>query len=217
MTNEEFIKSVSLEGEEWHDVVGYEGLYSVSNMGRVVSFSRAFRNGKNKKGTCTTKHRIMTPTKSKSHYGYYLRLFLHKNGRRKIAYIHRLIALHYIPNPNNYTEIDHVDGDPSNNSISNLRWCNRKMNMANTIARQRQSEVRKGRPALNRKPIVRLDAKNQATYYEFIGEVVNEGFDRGSIINCLNGKHEIYRGYRWFTLSDYETLISKSKNSCLSQ
>ena len=63
-------------------------------------------------------------------YGY-LRLGLtNENGEKKFR-LHRLIAQHYIPNPNNYPEVDHIDGNTLNNNISNLRWCDRSINCQN--------------------------------------------------------------------------------------
>ena len=62
--------------------------------------------------------------------GYY-QIGLCKNGKRKWFLIHRLIALHYIDNPNNYPEVDHIDRNKSNNNISNLRWCSHSMNQQN--------------------------------------------------------------------------------------
>ena len=61
----------------------------------------------------------------------YLRLNLCKDGKFKLFQIHRLIALHYIPNPHNYPEVDHKDRNRQNNSIDNLRWVNRSMNQQN--------------------------------------------------------------------------------------
>jgi len=61
----------------------------------------------------------------------YLRLGLtNENGNKKFR-LHRLLAIHYIPNPNNYPEIDHIDGDTLNNDLSNLRWCDRSINNGN--------------------------------------------------------------------------------------
>ena len=62
--------------------------------------------------------------------GYY-EVGLCKDGKRKLFKIHRLIALHYIPNPNNYEEVDHKDRNRQNNSIDNLRWVNRSVNQQN--------------------------------------------------------------------------------------
>ena len=61
----------------------------------------------------------------------YLKVQLCKNGKPKDFYIHRLVALHYISNPHNYSEIDHIDRDRLNNSIDNLRWVSRSQNQQN--------------------------------------------------------------------------------------
>jgi hypothetical protein len=61
----------------------------------------------------------------------YLRVGLWKDGNKNHFSIHRLIALHYIENPNNYPEVDHIDRDTQNNSLDNLRWCDRSMNQQN--------------------------------------------------------------------------------------
>ena len=61
----------------------------------------------------------------------YLSISLSKNNKRKVFYIHRLIATHYIPNPNNYPCIDHIDRNRQNNNIDNLRWVNYMMNCQN--------------------------------------------------------------------------------------
>ena len=61
----------------------------------------------------------------------YCRVALSNSENRKKFLVHRLVALHYIPNPNNYPEVDHIDMDKSNNNVSNLRWVTSKMNKAN--------------------------------------------------------------------------------------
>ena len=68
-----------------------------------------------------------------SHDGY-LRIGLNKNNKQKYFLISRLVALAYIPNPNNYPEVDHIDKNPLNNNLSNLRWANREMQMNNRNA-----------------------------------------------------------------------------------
>ena len=65
-----------------------------------------------------------------NHEGY-LRLGLTNENREKKFRLHRLLAQHYIPNPNNYDEVDHIDGNPLNNDLSNLRWCDRSINNMN--------------------------------------------------------------------------------------
>ena len=94
--------------EEWRDVPGYEGLYEVSNFGRVR------RNGK-----------ILKPSKDKDGY---LQVSLSKNGI-KTTTIHRLVARAFIPNPQNLPQVNHKDEDKTNNTVDNLEWCTREYNM----------------------------------------------------------------------------------------
>ena len=92
-----------------HNIHGYNGKYKIDDLGRVYS-----------------EFKIITPYDNG--HGY-LAVKLWKNGKCKQHYIHRLVAEKFIPNPNNYPEINHIDGDKRNNAVSNLEWCNRKMNV----------------------------------------------------------------------------------------
>ena len=58
----------------------------------------------------------------------YVYVGLTKNSKTKQHLLHRLVALHYLPNPNNYSDVDHIDSDKTNNNLSNLRWCSRSQN-----------------------------------------------------------------------------------------
>ncbi len=75
------------------------------------------------------KERILKPAEDA--YGYYI-VNLCKNKKPKSLKVHRLVALTFIANPNNYPFIDHIDRNPKNNCVSNLRWCNQQMNLINT-------------------------------------------------------------------------------------
>lgn len=100
--------------EEWRDVKGYEGLYQVSNFGRVKSLNY------NRKGI----KKIMQ-AKSGS---VYFTICLWSKGVRKVQTVHRLVAEAFIPNPNNLEQINHIDGNKKNNVVSNLEWVTRSEN-----------------------------------------------------------------------------------------
>lgn len=95
--------------EIWRDIPGYEGSYQVSNRGRVKSLLR-------------NRIRILKPRK-RSRGMKYLNVALFTNGKRKEESIHRLVALAFLPNPNNYPVINHKDENPGNNHVDNLEWC----------------------------------------------------------------------------------------------
>ncbi len=127
------------EKEIWKDVLGYEGLYQVSNLGRVKSLSRKLNFGWTYR---ITPSKILKPSlrkrKSDFEIGYFV-VGLHKNGKTKYIYIHRLVATHFIPNSKNKPQIDHIDGNTANNKASNLRWCTVKENNNFEIHKIRQS------------------------------------------------------------------------------
>lgn len=135
MTNKEFIESISLEGEIWKDVIGYEGMYMVSNLGRVLSLSRYLRNGGGYRLQPPT---LMTPQLNNNGY---LVIILRNSNVIKHFLIHRLVAITFIDNPNNSLEIDHLDGDRLNNICTNLSWCSKKENMNNPITKKKISNL----------------------------------------------------------------------------
>lgn len=102
--------------EIWKDIKDYEGLYQVSNLGRVKSLSKTLWNGV---GYFESKERILVPGKDKDGY---LQVGLYKNKKRKSFKIHRLVGQHFILNEENKPEINHKDGDKQNNNVNNLEW-----------------------------------------------------------------------------------------------
>lgn len=101
--------------EIWKDIEGYEGLYEISNLGRVKSLPRN-----------TTKGGIKTVYKSGK--SSYYKVLLCKNGKQKQPTIHRLLASAFIPNPDNKPQVDHINGDKTDNRIENLRWVTKSEN-----------------------------------------------------------------------------------------
>ena len=109
-------------GEEWRAIKGYEGIYEVSSDGRVRSVDRVIFQGdkpRNIKG--------ITMTGWNNGNGY-LVVTLMKKGKRKNHYVHRLVAEHFIKNPNNLPEVNHIDYNKSNNTLSNLEWVTSREN-----------------------------------------------------------------------------------------
>lgn len=110
--------------EVWKDVFGYEGLYQVSNFGRVKSLDRL------ETIKCRWGGEALRPVKGKIliprvHSNGYLRVGF---GRKKDVYIHRLVAQAFIPNPDNKPQVNHKDMNKKNNSVENLEWCTQKEN-----------------------------------------------------------------------------------------
>jgi len=113
--------------EIWRDIKGYEGLYQVSNLGRVKSLSRKYKHNMFGKKIIykTSKERLLTININQG----YAHVVLCKNGKCKQKLLHRLIAQSFIPNPENKPNINHIDGNGLNNNLDNLEWCTQKENI----------------------------------------------------------------------------------------
>lgn len=109
-------------GEKWTGIPGYQSRYLVGERGRILSLVRRTENGKI---FYRDKAKFMAPILS----GGYLNVMLFNGFDNKIWRINRLIATVFIPNPLNLPEVNHLDGDPLNNNVSNLEWCTRSQNM----------------------------------------------------------------------------------------
>lgn len=101
--------------EIWKDVIGYEGLYQVSNKGRVKGLQRLKWNGKT---YCIIKEKIRKNVEFKG----YRALILYKNAKQKRYLLHRIVAQAFIPNPKNKPQINHINGIKNDNRVSNLEW-----------------------------------------------------------------------------------------------
>lgn len=111
-----------MNNEIWKDIKGYEGIYQVSNLGRVYN---------------SKYHRFLsTPTNRKKKY---VDVALNKNGVAKSYKVHRLVADAFIPNPNNLPFVNHKDENPSNNCVDNLEWCTNEYNLKYGNAHKKQA------------------------------------------------------------------------------
>lgn len=210
MTNKEFIKSISLEGEEWRDVVGFEGLYMVSSLGRVVALGcirKNFRNGKFVLRNMSPK--LMKQSKMPNNY-----LFVNLHGYKRIKYftIHRLV-LSTFTEPQEHLQIDHINTDVTDNRLVNLRWVTPKENQNNPISKRHASIAKKGKLHKSSAPIVCLKDGALIKEYDSIVSATQDGFRNTSISHCLKGSIKTHKGFQWMRLKDYEASINKSKNA----
>lgn len=157
--------------QEWRDVVGYEGLYRVSEYGEVISLHKG-------------KKKLMTPQKNRD--GYY-QIGLSRNGSKKTCRINRLVAEAFIPNPEGLDEVNHLDEVRDNNHYTNLEWVSHKQNI--------QYSAKSRKDAFKKKPVYcqELDMTFDSVY-EAAAYV--DGKSAG-LSACLNGARNTHRGYHF--------------------
>ena len=180
--------------EVWKDVIGYEGLYLVSNLGRVKSLERVRWNGRT---WCKFKGCIMHLRISNQGY---MMVGLCKDSKQHNCLVHRLVACAFIPNPEGKSEVDHIDTNPRNNCVTNLRWVTSRENSNNPLTLQHHP-----RTNTNHKPVVQLtmDGKYIRTWDS--ARVVEKelGIFGTNVCKVIRGLHGHAGGYKWIYLSDY--------------
>lgn len=156
--------------EIWKDIKGYEGLYEVSNLGRIKSLKR---------------NKIITP---KLIHSYFSVILYNKKNYRNFR-IHRLVAQAFIPNPNNYPQVNHIDGNKLNNNLENLEWCTQSHNMkeAYRIGLEKPKKIKVNQYDLCGNFIKTWDSiKNIENFY-----------NNRHISACCKGKRKTVCGYIW--------------------
>lgn len=141
--------------EKWKDIIGFEGLYQISNFGRAKSLSKRFE-------YYTKTERILRPRKlNTGYYSFTLYLKLVPCYRT----IHRLVAAHFINNPEAKPEVNHNDFDRSNNRDTNLEWATRKENVEHMIKHNRFKFNLKPIIKLSNEDVVEIRKRLQNNYY----------------------------------------------------
>lgn len=179
---------------EWRPVVGYEGLYEVNNLGEIRSLDKFVnRNGGI---TCMT-GRILKAWLNNQ--GYYI-IDLYKDGKRKHIGVHRLVGQAFIPNPNSYPHINHLDRNPKNNRVENLEWVTPHLNNSYPPTLEYKSQVMTNRDDLS-KPVLQLT--NEGWLFKewpSTNEIERQlGYFSTTIAECCrgNGRHHTAYGFRW--------------------
>lgn len=183
---------IIMESEIWKDVVGYEGLYQVSNLGRIKRLPSVVKNRYIKGG-------LLKPRK---HNSGYLSVYLCKNGVCEQWLLHRIVAMAFIPNPKNLPQINHKDSNRRNTFASNLEWCTQSYNIKYAYDHNHKKEKMqwyKGAKCISAKPVRSYSKSGEfVKEYGCIQDAVNEtGILNSSISNCLKGRSKTAGGLIW--------------------
>lgn len=170
--------------EIWKEVPGYDGHYLASNLGRIKSL---YSNS------------IMKPYLMPNGY-LHIRLTITGTHKCKDDYVHRIIAKTFLENPNNYKEVNHINEDKTDNSVSNLEWCSRSYNNNYGTIRKKMS-ISKGLPVVQ----LDLDGNFIAFWSSATSYAKSHGCTPKGIFRCCQGMQEKSHKYKWMYLSDYQS------------
>lgn len=181
--------------EVWKDLVGYEGLYKISNLGKVKRLTRKYSN--QYKSKQISKEKILKGNKIQNGY---LQVKLIKENKSKNLLIHRLVAITFIENPSNYEIVNHKDENKTNNCASNLEWC--------SVDYNNNYGTKPDRISKNHSIIGAEKAKKKVAQFNKKNELVNtfESITEASkktnikicnISECCKQKRKTAGGYIW--------------------
>ena len=170
--------------EIWKEVEGYEGLYQVSNFGRIKSLKRK-----------TSHISEIILKQSLDNYGYPI-VSLCKNNKKKTKTVHRLVASAFVCNPYNFFFVFHIDENKCNNNASNLEWCDAKYN-SNYGTRTDRSVCKLRQNGC--KPVIQYDLnRNFIKRWNSLSEIERAlGYKKADISYCCLGKYKKSYGYIW--------------------
>lgn len=182
--------------EVWKDVYGYIGIYMVSNTGKIKALPKVspIYNG----GYCIHDEIIL---KGNPIGKGYLQVKLHKNGKGECKLIHKIVAEHFIDNPNNLPFVNHKDENKQNNCSNNLEWCTQKYNTNYGTANARRVASRDYFVLAQKlsKPICMYSKQGEfiKRFCSAIGASRETGINKGNLTECANGKRKSAGGYIW--------------------
>lgn len=167
--------------EEWKPVKGFEGLYEISNLGRVKSLWYG-------------REKILKPEKILG----YLRVVLCRNGKKKKLFVHRLVAIAFLPNPKGLPEVNHKDENPSNCVVSNLEWCDRRYNVNYGTGTERSTAARSKTVEASKFP----DFRTIELRFSSTNEAGRNGYTQTNVAACCRGcfnreGNNKYKGLYW--------------------
>jgi hypothetical protein len=170
--------------EIWKPIVGYEELYEINNYGDVKSLKKICKNN-----YFRNENKILKLSKNKNGY---ISVRLNKDGKAHTFNVHRLVAETFIPNPNNYPEVNHKDENKWNNCVENLEWCTRKYNANYGFSSKKAGEKL-------RKKVVMFDLNNNMLKkFDSLTLAHKEtNIPISSISNCCNGRQKKAGDYFW--------------------
>lgn len=189
------------------NVSGYENLYIVSNYGKIKSLDRISKNGT---GTFIKKGKLLKNHINNMGYEY---IYLINNTNKKKMYVHRLVALTFLPNPENKKEVNHLDCNPLNNKVNNLEWCTRQENVDYMVklGRSKKEGIWLAKITyknlLKSKRVVQIDHKNKKVcVYQSIQCVKEKGYRPGDVCRCCKGNRKKHKGYEWKYYEDFKRI-----------
>ncbi len=166
--------------EVWKDIPHYEGRYLISNQGRVFSL--------------LTKKYLSVQQRDD---GYLTIKLSNAKGKRKHEYIHRLVALAFIDNPNNYPEVNHKNEIKTDNRVENLEWCDREYNINYGSRIERVSKKLTNYEQFSKEVQQLKDGQVLATYPSIKEAERVTGIYNSNIVKVCQGKRKTAGGYQW--------------------
>ena len=172
--------------EQWRPIKGYEGIYEVSNLGRVRSLDRIIMKPNPRNGVIQSFSKKGTIKKQVLINSGYLKVMLSAGRKTKNLTVHRLVAEAFLPNPDKLPQVNHKDEDKTNNCVSNLEWCSEKYNTYYGAHTQTRA-------------VAKVDMNNKiiAEYPSASDAARSSGTTSSMIAGACRGRRKTAGGYRW--------------------